>query len=84
MPYGSYSYIENLDWELKKKKEETKEFNLYGSGGFKFFWDTKWAVFVQSHSLRKITSLSNPGTSRVFSSLDGSQPINKQHCMCID
>ena len=41
VPYGSYSYIENLDWELKKKKEETKEFNLYGSGGFKFFWDTK-------------------------------------------
>ncbi|KAL8618007.1 hypothetical protein ACOMHN_040231 [Nucella lapillus] len=42
VPYGSYSYIENLEWDRRKKKEEPKEFTLYASGGFKFFWDTKF------------------------------------------
>ncbi|KAK7112303.1 beclin-1-like [Littorina saxatilis] len=41
VPYGSFSYIENLEWD-KKKKEEPKELSLFGSGGFKFFWDTKF------------------------------------------
>jgi hypothetical protein len=51
VPYGSYSYIENLEYDQKKKSgdkgdkkskgQESKEYNLYGSGGFKFFWDTK-------------------------------------------
>ncbi|XP_076459991.1 beclin-1-like [Babylonia areolata] len=40
VPYGSYSYIENLEWE--RKKDMPKELTLYGSGGFKFFWDTKF------------------------------------------
>ncbi|XP_076451800.1 beclin-1-like [Babylonia areolata] len=42
VPYGSYSYIENLEWGKRKKKDEPKEFTLYASGGFKFFWDTKF------------------------------------------
>ena len=40
VPYGSYSYIENLEWD-KKKKGAIKEYNLYATGGFSFFWDTK-------------------------------------------
>ncbi|KAL8585049.1 hypothetical protein ACOMHN_043685 [Nucella lapillus] len=40
VPYGSYSYIENLEWD--RKKDVPKELTLYGSGGFKFFWDTKF------------------------------------------
>jgi len=35
VPYGSHSYIESLT-------DKSKELPLYGSGGFKFFWDTKF------------------------------------------
>ncbi|EFA06871.2 Beclin-1-like protein [Tribolium castaneum] len=34
VPYGNHSYIEVIG--------EQKEFPLYGSGGFKFLWDTKF------------------------------------------
>lgn len=34
VPYGNHSYIEVL--------ENGKELPLYGTGGFKFFWDTKF------------------------------------------
>jgi beclin len=34
VPYGNHSYIEVLN--------EGKELPLYGSGGFRFFWDTKF------------------------------------------
>ena len=34
VPYGNHSYIEVLS--------DGKELPLYGSGGFKFFWDTKF------------------------------------------
>lgn len=59
VPYGSYSYIENLDYDLKKKSsekgdkkskgQESKEYNLYGSGGFKFFWDTKFDMGMAAY-----------------------------------
>ncbi|KAG5684916.1 hypothetical protein PVAND_014124 [Polypedilum vanderplanki] len=35
VPYGNHSYIEVLG-------ENKKELPLYGSGGFRFFWDTKF------------------------------------------
>eukprot|EP00112_Aurelia_sp_Birch-Aquarium-sp1_P011283 Seg2372.3 transcript_id=Seg2372.3/GoldUCD/mRNA.D3Y31 product=Beclin-1 protein_id=Seg2372.3/GoldUCD/D3Y31 len=35
VPYGNHSYIECLE-------EKMKELPLYGSGGFRFFWDTKF------------------------------------------
>jgi len=35
VPYGNHSYIEVLG-------EVKKELPLYGSGGFRFFWDTKF------------------------------------------
>jgi beclin 1 len=35
VPYGSHSYIESLT-------DKSKELPLYGAGGFKFFWDTKF------------------------------------------
>lgn len=34
VPYGNHSYIEVL--------ADHKELPLYGSGGFKFLWDTKF------------------------------------------
>lgn len=34
VPFGNHSYIEALD--------QNKELPLYGSGGFKFLWDTKF------------------------------------------
>lgn len=34
VPFGNHSYIEVLG--------EGKELPLYGTGGFKFFWDTKF------------------------------------------
>uniref|UniRef100_U5EZ51 Putative beclin-like protein n=1 Tax=Corethrella appendiculata TaxID=1370023 RepID=U5EZ51_9DIPT len=34
VPYGNHSYIESLN--------DGKELPLYGSGGFRFFWDTKF------------------------------------------
>lgn len=34
VPYGNHSYIEDL---INKK-----DLPLYGTGGFKFFWDTKF------------------------------------------
>lgn len=34
VPFGNHSYIESL--------EDNKELPLYGTGGFKFFWDTKF------------------------------------------
>ncbi|KAK3083308.1 hypothetical protein FSP39_019108 [Pinctada imbricata] len=35
VPYGSHSYVESLT-------DKSKELPLYGSGGFRFFWDTKF------------------------------------------
>ncbi|CAD5114301.1 DgyrCDS3443 [Dimorphilus gyrociliatus] len=35
VPYGSHSYIESL-------ADKSRELPLYGSGGFRFFWDTKF------------------------------------------
>lgn len=35
VPFGNHSYIEVLG-------EGGKELPLYGTGGFKFFWDTKF------------------------------------------
>lgn len=35
VPYGNHSYLECLD-------DKAKELPLYGSGGFRFFWDTKF------------------------------------------
>ncbi|KAJ8320687.1 hypothetical protein KUTeg_002274 [Tegillarca granosa] len=35
VPYGNHSYIESLT-------DKSKELPLYGSGGFRFFWDTKF------------------------------------------
>eukprot|EP00794_Sanderia_malayensis_P017487 gene17487-19236_t len=35
VPYGNHSYIECLE-------EKMKELPIYGSGGFRFFWDTKF------------------------------------------
>ncbi|KAL3854616.1 hypothetical protein ACJMK2_013878 [Sinanodonta woodiana] len=35
VPYGNNSYIESLT-------ENAKELPLYGTGGFRFFWDTKF------------------------------------------
>ncbi|XP_013407864.1 beclin-1-like [Lingula anatina] len=35
VPYGNHSYVESL-------ADKSKELPLYGSGGFKFFWDTKF------------------------------------------
>ena len=35
VPYGNHSYIESLG-------DKTKELPLHGSGGIKFFWDTKF------------------------------------------
>lgn len=34
VPFGNHSYIESLS--------DNKELPLYGTGGFKFFWDTKF------------------------------------------
>lgn len=34
VPFGNHSYVEVLN--------ENKELPLYGTGGFKFFWDTKF------------------------------------------
>lgn len=35
VPYGNHSYLESLS-------DKSKELPLYGSGGFRFFWDTKF------------------------------------------
>ncbi|KAK6165246.1 hypothetical protein SNE40_022207 [Patella caerulea] len=35
VPYGNHSYLESLT-------EKNKELPLYGSGGFRFLWDTKF------------------------------------------
>nr|KAG5713545.1 hypothetical protein BaRGS_024593 [Batillaria attramentaria] len=35
VPYGSHSYLESLT-------DKSKELPLYGSGGFRFLWDTKF------------------------------------------
>ncbi|EDO42490.1 predicted protein [Nematostella vectensis] len=35
VPFGNHSYIESLS-------DKSKELPLYGSGGFRFFWDTKF------------------------------------------
>ena len=35
VPYGNHSFIECID-------DKMKELPLYGSGGFRFFWDTKF------------------------------------------
>lgn len=35
VPYGNHSFLECLD-------DKSKELPLYGSGGFRFFWDTKF------------------------------------------
>ncbi|XP_069122244.1 beclin-1-like [Argopecten irradians] len=35
VPYGNHSYVESLT-------DKSKELPLYGSGGFRFFWDTKF------------------------------------------
>lgn len=35
VPYGNHSYLESLT-------DKSKELPLYGSGGFRFFWDTKF------------------------------------------
>ncbi|CAC5420659.1 BECN [Mytilus coruscus] len=35
VPYGNHSYIESLT-------DKSKELPLYGSGGFRFFWDSKF------------------------------------------
>ncbi|KAK2143139.1 hypothetical protein LSH36_874g01079 [Paralvinella palmiformis] len=35
VPFGNHSYIESLT-------DKSKELPLYGSGGFRFFWDTKF------------------------------------------
>jgi beclin 1 len=35
VPYGNHSYIESLT-------DKSKELPLYGSGGFRFFWDAKF------------------------------------------
>lgn len=35
VPFGNHSYIESLI-------DKSKELPLYGSGGFRFFWDTKF------------------------------------------
>lgn len=35
VPYGSHSYLESLS-------DKSKELPLYGSGGFRFLWDTKF------------------------------------------
>ena len=34
VPYGNHSFLECLS-------DKAKELPLYGSGGFRFFWDTK-------------------------------------------
>lgn len=39
VPYGSHSYIEVLN---EKEAEKGKQLPLYGSGGFRFLWDTKF------------------------------------------
>lgn len=35
VPYGNHSFLESLE-------DKSKELPLHGSGGFKFFWDTKF------------------------------------------
>ncbi|XP_073230660.1 beclin-1-like isoform X1 [Porites lutea] len=35
VPYGNHSYLESLT-------DKSKDLPLYGSGGFRFFWDTKF------------------------------------------
>ncbi|XP_028417549.1 beclin-1-like [Dendronephthya gigantea] len=35
VPFGNHSYLESLD-------DKSKELPLYASGGFRFFWDTKF------------------------------------------
>ncbi|RWS10531.1 beclin-1-like protein [Dinothrombium tinctorium] len=35
VPYGNHSFLESLD-------DKSKELPLYGSGGFRFFWNTKF------------------------------------------
>ncbi|XP_032821445.1 beclin-1 isoform X3 [Petromyzon marinus] len=35
VPYGNHSYLESLT-------DKSKELPLYGSGGFRFFWDSKF------------------------------------------
>ncbi|XP_066264568.1 beclin-1-like isoform X2 [Branchiostoma lanceolatum] len=35
VPYGNHSFLESLS-------DKSKELPLYGSGGFRFFWDTKF------------------------------------------
>ncbi|KAI8497746.1 Beclin-1 [Branchiostoma belcheri] len=35
VPYGNHSFLESLT-------DKSKELPLYGSGGFRFFWDTKF------------------------------------------
>ncbi|XP_070570328.1 beclin-1-like [Ptychodera flava] len=35
VPYGNHSFLESLT-------DKSKELPLYGSGGFRFFWDTKY------------------------------------------
>ncbi|XP_076313148.1 beclin-1-like Atg6 isoform X1 [Tachypleus tridentatus] len=35
VPYGNHSFLESIE-------DRSKELPLYGSGGFKFFWDTKF------------------------------------------
>ena len=46
MPYGNYSYIKVL--------ADEKDLPLYGSGGFRLIWATKfdagWFYWIVSHS----------------------------------
>ena len=46
VPYGNYSYIKVL--------ADEKDLPLYGSGGFRLIWDTKfdagWFYWIVSHS----------------------------------
>ena len=53
VPYGSHSFLESLT-------DKSKELPLYGSGGFRFFWDTKYVLAHRSgRDMSLVCSISN-------------------------